>query len=84
MLTSGVEGLVDVTGKVGEVCIEQESGDFTAIGFSVSVAARTRGICIAFVRVTVTPETPSNDIRVLPNINAKSPQIFLSASKLGQ
>ena len=49
MLTSGVEGLVDVTGKVGEVCIEPESGDFTAIGFSVSVAARTRGICIAFV-----------------------------------
>ena len=49
MLTSGIEGLVDVTGKVGEVSIEQESGDFTAIGFSVSVAARTRGICIAFV-----------------------------------
>ena len=47
ILTSGVEGLVDVTGKVGEVRIEQESGDFTAIGFSVSVAARTRGI--AFV-----------------------------------
>ena len=49
MLTSGVEGLVDVTGKVGEVRIEPESGDFTAIGFSVSVAARTSGICIAFV-----------------------------------
>ena len=49
MLTSGVEGLVDVTGKVGEVLVELESGDFTAIGFSVSVAARTRGICIAFV-----------------------------------
>ena len=49
MLTSGVEGLVDVTGKVGDVSIEPESGDFTAIGFSVSVAARTRGICSAFV-----------------------------------
>ena len=49
MLTSGAEGLVDVTGKVGEVRIEPESGDFTAIGFSVSVAARTRGLCIAIV-----------------------------------
>ena len=45
-LTSGVEGLVDVTGTVGEVSIEQESGDFTAIGFSILVAARSRGICI--------------------------------------
>ena len=51
MLTLGVEGLVDVTGKVGGVSIEPESEDFTDIGFtgSVSVAARTRGICFAFV-----------------------------------
>ena len=50
-------GLVDVTGTVGEVHVEQESRDFTAIGRSsnkghlhcLSVAARTRGICIAFV-----------------------------------
>ena len=34
-----------VTGKVGEVRIEQESGDFTAIGFSFSVADRSMGIC---------------------------------------
>ena len=51
MLTSGVEGLVDVSWKVGGVSIEPESEDFTDIGFtgSVSVAARTRGICFAFV-----------------------------------
>ena len=35
-LTSGVAGLVHVTGTVGEVCTEQGSGDFTGIGFRIS------------------------------------------------
>ena len=54
-LASGVEGLVDVTGTVGEVLIEQESGDFTAIGFSFSVAARSRGICCRVICISVIP-----------------------------
>ena len=72
-LTSGVEELVDVTGTVGEVRIrrimpriEPESGP-SASAFLLPLEPGASALPSS--RVTVTAETPSNDIRVPQNIN---------------
>ena len=58
-LTSGVAGLVDVTGKVGEVRIEPESGIRRPSASAFRSPLEPGASALPSSRVTVTAETPS-------------------------